>query len=339
MKKANAAAGGHAARGFTILLAALTLAALLRAAIGPVATDGGTTLTLALPRAEVLSLRLSAIASAALLGAALGLSGLALQILLRNPLASPFVLGVSSGAGFGVSLVLAAAYATGLPALAFGGEFGGAVAGALLTLALVAWLGRARGGGSDPTTLVLAGVITGSVFSAGSMLVEQLVPFGLRGDLLSWMAGRIPELPSRASLATLAVLVAAGVTLLATRARALDVSMLSDEEALTSGVHLRRLRAELFITGGVLAAAAVAYAGPIGFVGLVGPHIARRLVGEHHARLVPASAIAGAALLLGADAARQCIDLGTGRLPVGVVTALVGGPAFLWILRRHAWTR
>ncbi|MEY5032033.1 MAG: Hemin transport system permease protein HmuU, partial [Planctomycetota bacterium] len=268
MKKANAAAGGHAARGFTILLAALALAALLRAAIGPVATDGGTTLTLALPRAEVLSLRLSAIASAALLGAALGLSGLALQILLRNPLASPFVLGVSSGAGFGVSLVLAAAYATGLPALAFGGEFGGAVAGALLTLALVAWLGRARGGGSDPTTLVLAGVITGSVFSAGSMLVEQLVPFGLRGDLLSWMAGRIPELPSRASLATLAVLVAAGVTLLATRARALDVSMLSDEEALTSGVHLRRLRAELFITGGVLAAAAVAYAGPIGFVGL-----------------------------------------------------------------------
>ena len=95
----------------------------------------------------------------------------------------------------------------------------------------------------------------------------------------------------------------------------------------------------LFVVGGALAAVAVAYAGPIGFVGLIGPHIARRLVGASHARLVPAAALAGAAILVTADAARQVIDLGTGRLPVGVVTALAGGPVFLWLLRSGRWNR
>lgn len=330
--------GPHAWRGFTLLAGALLASALLRLMIGPVATDGGTALSFARPAADILALRATSVASAAAVGAALGLAGLALQILLRNPLASPFVLGVSSGAGFGVSVVLALAYATSLPAAAFGGELGGAVAGGLLTLALVAWIGRAREA-TDPTTLVLAGVIVGSIFSAGSMLVEQLVPFGLRGDLLSWMAGRLPELPPQGHFAMLLALLAGGAALLVIRARALDVASLSDEEAATTGVRLGRLRVELFLIGGVLSAAAVAYAGPIGFVGLVGPHMARRLVGPHHARLVPAAALAGAALLVAADAARQCIDIGTGRLPVGVVTALVGGPAFLWILRRRPWVQ
>ena len=331
-------AASHSRRGFALLAAGLVLAALLRVSVGPVATEEGTTLSLARPSADVLSLRATSVASAAAVGAALGLAGLALQILLRNPLASPFVLGVSSGAGFGVSVVLALAYATALPAAAFGGELGGAVAGALLTLALVAWIGRARDA-ADPTTLVLAGVIVGAMFSAGSMLMEQLVPFGLRGDLLSWMAGRLPEIPTKGLFGALLALLASGGALLVVRARALDVAALSDEEAATSGVRLGRLRVELFLIGGILSAAAVAYAGPIGFVGLVGPHMARRLVGPHHARLVPAAALAGAALLVAADAARQCIDVGTGRLPVGVVTALVGGPAFLWILRRRPWSQ
>lgn len=91
--------------------------------------------------------------------------------------------------------------------------------------------------------------------------------------------------------------------------------------------------------GGILAAVAVAYAGPIGFIGLIGPHIARKLVGSRHGALVPASALAGAALLVSADAVRQWIDLGAGRLPVGVVTALAGGPAFLWLLRSGRWNR
>jgi len=122
---------------------------------------------------------------------------------------------------------------------------------------------------------------------------------------------------------------------LASRARALDVACLSEDEAESSGVALQPLRRVLFAVGGLLAAVSVAYAGPIGFVGLIGPHIARRLVGARHAMLVPGSALAGAAVLVSADLLRQLLDLGTGRLPVGVVTALAGGPAFLWLLRRR----
>lgn len=322
------------ARGIAILATVGAVAAVVRLSTGPVAEGGGLALAFGLPAAEILPIRLGAVLSATALGAALALSGLALQVLLRNPLASPFVLGVSSGAGFGVALVLALAWRLGLPAVAFGGEVGGAIAGACATVVLVGWLGRARQGG-DPTALVLAGVIAGAILSAATMLVEQLVPFGLRGDLLSWMAGRMPELPSRGAQLALAGTTVAGFAVLAVAAPALDAACLSDDEARSSGVRLDRLRATLFVVASVLAAVAVAYAGPIGFVGLLGPHLARRLVGASHRVVVPATAVAGAALLLVADAARQMIDLGTGRLPIGVVTALAGGPAFLLLLRRR----
>ena len=327
-----------AARGFVLLAIAIAVAALLRVAIGPAASDDGMRLTFGVPAGEILGLRAQSVLSAALLGGALGLSGLALQVLLRNPLASPFVLGVSSGAGFGVALVLALAWSLSIPAVAFGGEVAGAIVGALSALALVAWFGRAREA-HDPTTLVLAGVIIGSIFSAGTMLLEQLIPYGLRGDLLAWMAGRLPELPTQGALWTLAIFAASGLSALWFHAHALDVATLSDDEAVSTGVRLRRLRVTLFAIGGLLAAIAVAYAGPIGFVGLIAPHLARKLVGPRHADLVPAAALAGAALLVGADALRQVIDLGTGRLPVGVVTALAGGPAFLWLLRRGRWAQ
>jgi iron complex transport system permease protein len=199
-------------RGLIVLVCVIALAAALRVAIGPAAAaDGSVHLAFGVASGEILALRTNAALSAGLLGCVLGLSGLALQVLLRNPLASPFVLGISSGAGFGVALVLALAYTLSIPAMAFGGEVAGAVAGALATLAIVAWLGRAREG-SDPTTLVLAGVIVGAIFSAGTMLLEQLVPHGLRGDLLSWMAGRLPEIPSRAAFWTLACAAAGGAT-------------------------------------------------------------------------------------------------------------------------------
>ena len=323
--------------GALLLLGALLVAAAVRVSFGPTADGGSLLMAFGVPSIESLQLRGSAVIGAALLGAALALAGLSLQALLRNPLAEPFVLGISSGAGFGVALVLAAAYALALPAVRFGGEAGGAVVGAATTLALVMWLGRARAG-HDPTRLILAGVIVGSIFASATMLVEQMVPHGLRGDLMSWMAGRLPEIPEPQMLSFLAALVAVAGGLLFLRSRALDVACLSDDEAITSGVELRRLRVELFFLSGILAAAAVAYAGPIGFIGLVAPHAARRLVGASHRALVPASAIAGAALLVFADCVRQFIDVGTGRLPIGVVTALAGGPAFLWLLRRGRWT-
>ncbi len=324
-------------RGVALLFGLLLLAVAVRVSFGPVSDDGAIRMSLEFPSASAIGLRGGAVVSATLLGAALGLAGLALQVLLRNPLAEPFVLGVSSGAGFGVALVLACAYAFSAPAIAFGGEAGGAVVGAAATLGLVIWLSRSREG-HDPTRLILAGVIVGSVFASATMLVEQMVPHGLRGDLLSWMAGRLPEIPEPQMLWLLAFLVGAAAAFMLWRGRALDVACLSDDEALTSGVNLARLRAHLFLVAGALAAAAVAFAGPIGFVGLVAPHAARRLVGPSHRALVPATLVAGALLLVLADSVRQFIDVGTGRLPIGVVTALAGGPAFLWLLRRARWT-
>jgi len=319
-----------------LLVAAVVLGAILRVSLGPVATDGAIALAWRVPSWEIFAFRATGVAGTLLLGAALGLSGLALQVLLRNPLASPFILGVSSGAGFGVASVLLAGYFFAWSAGGFLGEAIGAALGALVALAVVARFGRTDEG-HDPTALILAGVILGAIFTAGTALLEQLVPFGLRGDLLSWTAGRLPEIPSRVQLATLGGAALVGWMALARRANALDVSMLSDDEARTSGVRLSALRTELFWIGGLLAAVAVAYAGPVGFVGLVGPHIARRLVGPRHGALVPASALAGAALLVAADVVRQWLDLGTGRLPIGVLTALAGGPFFLWLLRRGAW--
>ena len=322
-------------RGFVLLAAVLFLAVLLRILIGPVSGDEGTRLVFAVPSAEIFGLRVMSVASAAVVGATLGLSGLALQTLLRNPLASPFVLGISSGAGFGVACVLVLGYLFAWGRVPWATETLGAVFGASLALLIVSRFGRG-GDGHNPITLVLAGVILGSIFSAGSVLLEHLVPHGLRGDLLSWMAGRLPEIPNATHLATVAGLAVIAGTSLARSARALDVSMLSDDEARSSGVNLAQLRGKLFWTGGILAGVAVAYAGPIGFVGLVGPHLARRVLGPHHALLVPGAALAGATLLVAADAVRQVIDLGSGRLPVGVLTALAGGPAFLWLLRRGA---
>jgi iron complex transport system permease protein len=328
-------------RGFAILAGVLVLAGFLRISIGPASSDDGVRIALSTPSGEILGLRAMSVLSAATVGAALGLSGLALQTLLRNPIASPFVLGVSSGAGFGVACVLVLGYLLGggAPSMGTGAwatEAVGAMLGAALALAIVARFGRSDDG-HDPTTLVLSGVILGSIFSAGTALLEQLVPHGLRGDLLSWMAGRLPEVPVMSHLATLGCAMAFGWAALALSSRALDVSMLSEDEARSSGILLGALRSRLFWIGGILAGLAVAYAGPIGFVGLVGPHVARRLLGPHHAALVPGSALAGAALLVTADAVRQCIDLGSGRLPVGVLTALAGGPAFLWLLRRGAF--
>lgn len=324
------------ARGFGLLLLALSAGALLRVLIGPAADGAGARLEFAWPAAEILPLRATSALSAALVGAALGLSGLALQSLLRNPLASPFVLGVSGGAGFGVACVLVAGYLLGANA-GFQGETAGAVLGSALALAVVSRFGR-TGEGHDPTTLVLAGVIMAAIFGAGTTLCEQMVPFGLRGDLSSWMAGRLPEIPGRLELGVVACAVLAAMCALGVSARALDVAMLSDDEARSSGVRLVSLRRTLFWTGGALAGVAVAYAGPIGFVGLIAPHLARRLVGPHHAALVPASAVAGGAILVVADAVRQMLDVGTGRLPVGVLTAIAGGPVFLWLLRRRAWS-
>lgn len=319
-------------------LAIATLGLVLLRALIDRPLGGG--LSLAWPDESVAGLRFTAIIAASVVGAALGVAGTMLQALLRNPLADPFVLGVSGGAGLGVMTAMHVGWATGgaVATGALGWLLGGerllvpAAIGAMAALALVHWLGRRRGV-PDPLTLVLAGAIVSSMCGACIMLLQHLVPQGLRGDLLVWMMGRIPEAIDRRILGAVAVLTLAGVALGAILGRAMDAATFGDDEAQSIGVSLPRLRWTLGIAGGVLAAASVAIAGPLAFVGLVAPHAARRLLGPRHAPLAIASALAGASLMLAADCLRQIVDLGGGRVPVGVFTALAGGPVFLALMR------
>lgn len=333
--------GDHRARwGLLWILAAVVVLGALRLLTGRVpGIDGGVALTFGWPDDGVLGLRVTAVVAAFLVGGCLGLSGLSFQVLLRNPLASPWVLGVSAGAGLGIMVgQWAAAVGGGVAVvgavLLAGHGVVGAALGTVASLLLVMWIGR-RVGGFDPVSLVLAGIIVSATFAAIIMLLQHLVPHGVRDDLVTWMMGRIPwSMPVGIFIGAAVVLVigcAGGLW----ASKGLDAACLGEDEARSIGVRLERLRWGLLVGGGVLAAVSVIVAGPIAFVGLVAPHAARRLVGARHRLLVPASVGTGAVMLLLAEAVRQVIDLGGGRLPIGVLTALVGGPAFLVLLLKR----
>jgi iron complex transport system permease protein len=214
-----------------------------------------------------------------------------------------------------------------------GGLVGPASLGALGALLATQLLGTRRDG-PDPLTLVLAGVVISAMCGAATLFVQHLLPHAARGDLSTWMMGRIPEAPDRWLLGTVAGLAALGLLAGALVARALDAATFGDDEARALGVRLGLLRAGMATSAGVLAAGSVAIAGPLAFVGLMAPHIARLLLGARHRPLMFGAALVGAALLIAADVLRQSIDVGAGRIPVGVFTALAGGPLFLLLLQR-----
>jgi iron complex transport system permease protein len=284
------------------------------------------------PDGQIATFRLTAVAVAAIVGVALAVSGLLLQALLRNPLASPFILGVSSGAALGVTVAMYVGWRFGMTGLRTGTNAVPALVGAVATLGLVYLLGRRRGW-LDPVSLVLVGVVVSAVCSALIMILHHLVPLGLRGDLMTWMAGAIPQAVSTGALVTGAIVAIACAAVAFALGRAMDAATLGDDEARSVGLRLRPLRSVLFLAAGALAALAVALAGPIGFVGLVAPHAARILLGPRHRPLVIGAALAGVALLVAGDALSQVVSVEGGRVPVGVFTALVGGPAFIWLLR------
>ncbi len=321
-----------ATTGVLALLLLVGVAAQLRLSIG----RGVTGPAWGWPEESLLwELRGTALLSALACGAALGLSGVLLQVLLRNPLASPFVLGLSGGAGLGMAS--AVWLALSFPAwewLLEGSAVGPATVGAILSLALVAWLGR-RGGAIDPSTLILAGVIVTGTTGALMLLVQQMLPLETRGRLDVWMLGRIPERDAAVPLMIAGTVAAVGTIAAWRMGAALDAASLSDEEAISVGVDLPRLRRMMLLLASLLAAAATALCGPVAFVGLVAPHVARLACGARHGTLVVGSALAGALLLVSADALRQAVDVGAGRLPIGAVTAILGGPAFLILLRRY----
>jgi iron complex transport system permease protein len=288
--------------------------------------------TLTLPRPEYAWIRWTALAVGASVGAGLATSGVLLQALLRNPLASPFILGISAGAGLGVMVALYADHVLEIRLIGPGTEMLPAFAGALAVLGTVYMLAQRRGW-LDPVSLVLVGVIVAAICGALIMFIQHLVPAGLHGEITRWMMGRIPESVPGPTLAVAGGLSVSGVVIATIMGRAMDAATLGDDEARSVGLALGRLRLWMFALAGALTAGAVALCGPIAFVGLIAPHATRLVLGPRHGWLVLGSALVGVALVVGADVSRQAIDLGGGRMPIGVFTALIGGPAFIWLLR------
>ncbi|MFG2492461.1 FecCD family ABC transporter permease [Streptomyces caniferus] len=268
---------------------------------------------------------------AAVVGAGLGLVGTATQALVRNPLADPYLLGISNGASLGaVAAIVLGAGAGGVLGL---GLSAAAFAGALASFALV-WCMARRGGGFSPLRLVLAGVGIGQFLSGfTSYLVLQAGDEQQTRSVLFWLMGSL-------SGATWDVLwlpvaaVAAGLVALQARARAMNALIMGDETAAGVGVDVTRLRRELFVVTSLLTGVLVAVSGAVGFVGLMVPHLCRLVVGGDHRRLLPLSALTGALLLVVVDVVcRTAMD--SQELPVGVVTAMIGAPALLFILDRR----
>lgn len=278
-------------------------------------------------RLVVGDIRFSRTILALLAGGGLALAGVAMQGVLRNPLADPFLLGVSSGAALGAGVVLT----LGVGALWGMGTAQGAMLGAFTALGLALLLGRADSGASSGRDrLVLAGVAVSTMFGAGVSLLKALDEESVSG-IVFWILGSFQgrgwnDLP----LVLIPSLL--GIVLLLPCWRALDLMSLGEEDAARLGVNIARTRLLALAGAGLLTAGSVSVSGIIGFVGLVAPHILRRLIGQWHGPLMFTAWLAGGIFLLWADVAARSIPPGGLELPVGVITSLVGGPFFAFIL-------
>lgn len=339
--------GGFAPRIYVVLLALLLLALLIGVMQGAVALAPVTILKILLRSAGIpvgpvtwqaadetilLELRLPRVLGGALVGAALATAGVLFQGLLRNPLADPYIIGTSAGAGFAATvaiLVLPPASVLGFGTVALSAFVGG-----LLAVLLVYRLARVDGRCS-PVTLLLAGVIVNAVLGylgSLSILLFEGSEFRLR-QVFTWLMGGIAVNDPRQLLAVGPIIVV-GIIVAYGCAVSLNALTVGEEGAQALGVDLDRETGRIIVLGALLTGAAVSVSGLIGFLGLAVPHILRLLVGSDHRRLLPTSALAGAALLVLADTAARSLTA-PAELPVGIFTALLGGPLFLFLLRRN----
>jgi iron complex transport system permease protein len=320
--------GAGACAAFVALAASLFLGA-ERVDVLAVLAGGGSPVD----REIFLHVRLPRVLVGMLVGGALGTSGVALQTLLRNPLAEPYLLGISGGGSLGavLAIVLLGAGTMTLPL-----RIVAALAGCLLALSLVYAIATKQGA-LRPASLLLAGVVVNSFFLAGLVAVQFGATPHQAQTILRWMLGGL-DAGGRNEVIALAVVVPLGAVALLRRAPALHALLFGEETAAHLGVDVARTRRSTFLAASLVTAASVAVAGPIGFVGLVVPHAARLFVGSDPRVLLPAAAFAGAAFLPLADAVAR-MALAPRELPVGVVTALVGAPAFIvLVVRRRAET-
>jgi iron complex transport system permease protein len=294
-------------------------------------TTGSTTQTI------LFSLRLPRVILAALVGAALAASGSMLQGLLRNPLADPFVLGVSGGSALGATVALALGFSTsGLVGLSGTSVF--ALAGGVLATLVVLTVGQGRNGDHSTATL-LAGVIFNAFALAAIIFIKALVAPDKLNDVLFWLAGSLGN-ESWMALAFTAVIVLPAIGAMVALSPKLNLLMLGDDDARSLGVEVRTVRLSLLLLASAAVAAAVSLSGLVGFVGLLVPHVARRVLGADQRLSLPASALLGASFLVLADlAARLMFRLVNTEPPVGVITALLGGPIFLLLMLRRLQAR
>jgi iron complex transport system permease protein len=340
----------------TLIAAAVPLSLVLATGIGPVPIPAGAIAAIILhhllpflrPRqtwsagddAIIWLVRFPRVVEGALVGAALAVAGALFQGLLRNPLADPFLLGISSGAALGATLAFAvlgpatlalgldptlvARY--GLPAMGF--------VGALVAIACVYSLARV-GQRTPVVTLILAGVAVSALLGAAqTLIITQDPDVGRKlGSIFAWLSGGI-ILADWPQIGVVALLIALGLCAALLLAPVLDTFALGEEGALHLGVRVEQMKLVVVAVAALLVAAAVALSGLVGFVGLFVPHVCRMMLGPRHRLLLPAAALAGSVFIVWADVLARTLISG-GEVPLGVISALVGGPFFLWLLRRN----
>jgi iron complex transport system permease protein len=276
-------------------------------------------------RAILLDIRLPRILLAGAVGMCLAAAGAGYQALLRNPLAEPYLLGVSNGAAVGTmtALLFFGTYEWSRPALAS--------AGALAATLIVYQLARGRTG-ATPERLILAGVIVTTFLSSAIVFITTMMDATRIRSFTFWLLGDLSGTTTR--LLWVAIVAAVlGVGILAMNSRALNLMMLGERDAFDLGVEVSRVRLTVFIAASVLVGASVASSGSVGYVGLVVPHIVRLSFGSDNRLVIPASALSGAAFVIIADTVARTI-IAPRELPVGAITALIGAPLFIYLLRR-----
>jgi iron complex transport system permease protein len=275
--------------------------------------------------------RLPRTLAGALVGAALAAAGVVFQGLLRNPLATPFTLGVSSGAALGAMLAITLGWSfqwagvTAVPVSSFVGSLG--------AVAIVYALARARHRGLSTNVLLLAGVTMNAFFSALILFVQYFADFSQTYRTLRWLMGDL-DISSYQPLFTAVPLMLIAFAMFAWLARPLNLLSVGADNAATHGIDVVGAQRAAFFSASLVTGAAVSVGGPVGFIGIIVPHLVRLLVGSDHRIVLPASALFGAAFLVSCDVVARTI-MAPIEVPVGIITAMIGGPFFLWLLVRN----
>ncbi len=274
--------------------------------------------------------RLPRVLAGAMVGSSLAASGVVFQALLRNPLATPFTLGVSAGAALGAMLAVTLNWPSGIAG--FSAVPIASFAGALGAVAIVYGLARAKHRGISTNVLLLAGVTLNSFFSALILFVQFMADYTQTFRTVRWLMGDL-DVSSYAPLVAALPPMALSFAAFAVLPKSMNLLSISDESAASRGVDVHRTQRLAFLSASLATGAAVSLGGPVGFIGIVIPHLVRLIVGADHRLVLPASAFGGAAFLVMCDTISRTA-LSPLEVPVGVITAIIGGPFFLWLLIR-----